>query len=65
MFTCLLFGFLDALQIRLQGARLGGVEIPVQAIQALPYVLTVILLAGFIGKAVGPKAGGVAYTKER
>lgn len=65
MFTCLLFGFLDALQIRLQGARLGGVEIPVQAIQALPYVLTVILLAGFIGKAVGPKAGGVPYTKER
>ncbi|KKC38182.1 sugar ABC transporter permease [Devosia epidermidihirudinis] len=65
MFTCLLFGFLDALQIRLQGARLFDVEIPVQAIQALPYVLTVILLAGFIGKAVGPKAGGVAYTKER
>ena len=65
MFTCLLFGFLDALQIRLQGARLGDFEIPVQAIQALPYVLTVILLAGFIGKAVGPKAGGVAYTKER
>lgn len=65
MFTCLLFGFLDALQIRLQGAELGGVEIPVQVIQALPYVLTVILLAGFIGKAVGPKAGGVPYTKER
>jgi simple sugar transport system permease protein len=65
MFTCLLFGFLDALQIRLQGARLFDIEIPVQAIQALPYVLTVILLAGFIGKAVGPKAGGVPYTKER
>lgn len=65
MFTCLLFGFLDALQIRLQGAELFGVGIPVQAIQALPYVLTCVLLAGFIGKAVGPKAGGVAYTKER
>jgi simple sugar transport system permease protein len=65
MFTCLLFGFLDALQIRLQGARLYDIEIPVQAIQALPYVLTVVLLAGFIGKAVGPKAGGVPYTKER
>lgn len=65
MFTCLLFGFLDALQIRLQGAELLGVQIPVQAIQALPYVLTVVLLAGFIGKAVGPKAGGVPYTKER
>ena len=65
MFTCLLFGFLDALQIRLQSAEIFGVEVPVQAIQALPYVLTVVLLAGFIGKAVGPKAGGVPYTKER
>ena len=65
MFTCLLFGFLDALQIRLQGVELLGIAIPVQAIQALPYVLTVVLLAGFIGKAVGPKAGGVPYTKER
>lgn len=65
MYTCLLFGFLDALQIRLQGAEILGVEVPVQAIQALPYILTVVLLAGFIGKAVGPKAGGVAYTKER
>jgi ABC-type uncharacterized transport system permease subunit len=65
MFTCLLFGFLDALQIRLQSAEIFGIDIPVQAIQALPYVLTVVVLAGFIGKAVGPKAGGVAYTKER
>ena len=65
MFTCLLFGFLDALQIRLQNADIFGVTVPVQAIQALPYVLTVVLLAGFIGKAVGPKAGGVPYTKER
>ena len=65
MFTCLLFGFLDALQIRLQNTEILGVTVPVQAIQALPYVLTVILLAGFIGKAVGPKAGGVPYTKER
>lgn len=66
MFTCLLFGFLDALQIRLQNFELPVIGVvPVQAIQALPYVLTVILLAGFIGKAVGPKAGGVPYTKER
>ena len=66
MFTCLLFGFLDALQIRLQGAELPLIgAVPVQAIQALPYVLTIVLLAGFIGKAVGPKAGGVPYTKER
>lgn len=65
MYTCLLFGFLDALQIRLQGAEIFGIDVPVQAIQALPYVLTVVLLAGFIGKAVGPKAGGIPYVKER
>jgi general nucleoside transport system permease protein len=65
MFTCLLFGFLDALQIRLQSAEVFGIDIPVQAIQALPYVLTVVLLAGFIGKAVGPRAAGVPYVKER
>ena len=67
MLATLLFGFLDALQIRLQGATLIGTnwQIPVQFIQALPYILTVVLLAGFIGKAVGPKAGGVPYTKER
>jgi general nucleoside transport system permease protein len=63
--ACLLFGFLDALSIRLQGASLGGVSVPVQAIQALPYVLTVVLLAGFIGKAYAPKALGVPYVKER
>jgi len=66
LYACLLFGFLDASQIRLQGTELPLIgQVPVQAIQALPYVLTVVLLAGFIGKAVGPKAGGVPYVKER
>ena len=66
MFACLLFGFLDALAIRLQGTPLPVVgRVPVQFFQALPYVLTVILLAGFIGKAIPPRAGGVPYVKER
>ncbi len=66
MFACLLFGFLDASAIRLQGKALPLIgEVPVQFMQALPYVLTVVLLAGFIGRAIPPKAGGVAYTKER
>ena len=66
LFTCLLFGFLDAAAIRLQGIALPGIgEVPVQAIQALPYLLTVILLAGFIGRAIPPRASGVAYAKER
>ena len=54
MAACLLFGFLDAVAIRLQGLSVGGFGIPVQAIEALPYILTVFLLAGFIGKAVAP-----------
>jgi simple sugar transport system permease protein len=66
MFACLLFGFLDALSIRLQGSPLPVIgKVPVQFMQALPYVLTVILLAGFIGKAIPPRAGGVPYVKER
>jgi simple sugar transport system permease protein len=64
--ACLLFGFLDALAIRMQGAALPLVgAVPVQAIQALPYVLTVVLLAGFIGQARAPKALGVPWLKER
>ncbi|MDX0904308.1 ABC transporter permease [Sinorhizobium medicae] len=66
MFACLLFGFLDALAIRLQGTPLPLIgQVPVQLMQALPYILTVVLLAGFIGKAIPPKAGGVPYVKER
>ncbi len=66
LWACLLFGFLDASAIRMQGVTLAVVgEVPVQFIQALPYVLTVVLLAGFIGKAVAPKASGKPYVKER
>jgi len=64
--TCLLFGFLDALATRMQGVELPVIgAVPVQAIQALPYVLTVVLLAGFIGKAIPPRASGIPYVKER
>ncbi|MEQ9638899.1 MAG: ABC transporter permease [Alphaproteobacteria bacterium] len=66
MLACLLFGFLDAVAVRIQGVALPVIGvIPVQLIQALPYVLTVVLLAGFIGRAVAPKAIGVPYVKER
>jgi simple sugar transport system permease protein len=66
MWACLLFGFLDASAIRLQGVVLPGVgEVPVQLIQALPYVLTVVLLAGLMGRTTAPKALGVPYAKER
>ncbi len=66
MFACLLFGFLEAFEIRFQGVELPGIGVlPVQLMQALPYILTVVLLAGFIGRAIPPRAGGVPYTKER
>lgn len=65
MSACLLFGFLDALAVRLQGIQIAGHAIPVQLIEAMPYLLTVFLLAGFIGKAIAPKALGTAYVKER
>lgn len=64
--ACLLFGFLDAVAVRMQGVEIAGIgQVPVQLIQALPYILTVVLLAGFIGKAIAPKAIGKAYVKER
>ncbi|GGN36023.1 MULTISPECIES: ABC transporter permease [Marinomonas] len=66
LLACLLFGFLDAVAVRMQGVEIPGIgQVPVQAIEVLPYVLTVLLLAGFIGKAIGPKAIGRPYVKER
>jgi simple sugar transport system permease protein len=64
--ACLMFGFLDAVSIRLQGVDVPGIgEIPVQVFQALPYIMTVVLLAGFIGTAMAPRAIGRPYVKER
>ncbi len=64
--ACFLFGLLSAVSIRLQGVVLPTIgTVPVQLMQALPYILTVILLAGVIGKSTPPRAGGVPYVKER
>ena len=65
LMACLLFGLLDAIAIRFQNINLGIVVVPVQFTQALPYILTVIILAGFVGKAIPPRAGGEPYVKER
>jgi len=59
----LLFGFADALQIKLQILR-GVINVPPQLFLALPYVLTVVVLAGVMGRAVGPAAVGERYEKE-
>ena len=66
LLACLLFALLDAVAIRMQGAAIPGVGVvPVQAVQALPYVMTVVLLAGFVGRAIPPRASGTPYVKER
>ena len=61
----LLFGLLQAVAVRFQNIDLGGFVIPVQFMEALPYILTVVILAGFVGKAIPPRAGGEPYVKER
>jgi len=65
LMACGLFGLLEAIAIRYQNIDLGVMMIPVQFTQALPYILTVVILAGFVGKAIPPRAGGQPYVKER
>jgi simple sugar transport system permease protein len=62
----MLFGFFQALALRpdvVEGVV--GRKVPVSLLDALPYILTVLVLAGFVGKAIPPRAGGEPYVKER
>jgi len=61
MLACLLFGVAEALSIQMQGVS----QIPVQFIQIIPYVLTIVVLAGFIGTSRAPRALGLPYQKEK
>ena len=67
LLACLLFGFTEAVSIQMQGAvKLpSGEDIPVQFIQMVPYILTIIVLAGFIGSSRPPRALGIPYQKEK
>lgn len=67
MLACLLFGFTEAVSIQMQGVfKLpSGDDIPVQFIQMVPYVLTIVVLAGFIGSSRPPRALGIPYQKEK
>jgi len=66
LFACLFFGFMEALTIPLANIKLAsGENIPVQFIQIIPYVITIIVLAGFIGRSRAPKALGIPYRKEK
>ncbi len=66
LLACLFFGFTEALTIPLGNLKMpSGENVPVQFIQILPYVLTIIVLAGFIGSSRAPKALGIPYRKEK
>ncbi len=66
LWACLLFAGLDAVAIRLQGVEVPGIgQVPVEFVQAVPYVMTVVLLAGFVGRAIPPRASGIPYVKDR
>ncbi|MFT4014685.1 MAG: ABC transporter permease [Paracoccus sp. (in: a-proteobacteria)] len=60
-----LFGILEALANRFPNLDLGFITVPSMFMNALPYILTVFILAGFVGRAVPPRAGGEPYVKER
>ncbi len=61
MFACLLFGLAEAVAIQLQGSA----GVPVQFVQAIPYVLTLVVLAGFIGRARPPRSLGLPLEPRR
>jgi simple sugar transport system permease protein len=61
MLACLLFGLAEAISIQMQGVT----PIPVEFIQMFPYVLTIVVLAGFIGLSRPPRALGIPYEKKR
>ncbi|MDQ2745730.1 MAG: ABC transporter permease [Acidobacteriota bacterium] len=66
LIACLFFGFTEALTIPLGNYKTAsGEPIPVQFVQIIPYVLTIIVLAGFIGLSRAPKSLGVPYRKEK
>lgn len=66
LLACLFFGFTEALTIPLANYKLAsGENIPVQFVQIIPYVLTIIVLAGFIGLSRAPRALGIPYRKEK
>jgi simple sugar transport system permease protein len=61
MFACLLFGFAEAASIQMQGVI---PHVRVEYIQIIPYILTMVVLAGFIGASRAPRALGQPYEKE-
>ncbi len=66
LWATLLFGLFGALETRPDVIEaLIGIKVQGQLMGALPYIMTVVILAGFVGKAIPPRAGGEPYVKER
>ena len=66
LWATLLFGLFGALETRPDVIEaVLGMKVQGQLLGALPYVMTVVILAGFVGKAIPPRAGGEPYVKER
>ncbi|ABL68637.1 ABC transporter permease [Paracoccus denitrificans] len=65
LFATFLFGLMEAVANRFPNLDLGIITVPSMFMNALPYILTVIILAGFVGRAIPPRAGGEPYVKER
>lgn len=66
LWATLLFGLFQALELRPDLIEtVIGIKVQGQLLGALPYILTVVILAGFVGKAIPPRAGGEPYVKER
>ena len=66
LWATLLFGLFGALETRPDVIEAAiGMKVQGQLLGALPYLMTVIILAGFVGKAIPPRAGGEPYVKER
>ena len=63
--ACILFGFTEAVQMQLQGVNFPGTsqQVPVQLIQIIPYLATVVVLASFVGRSYAPKSLGKAYQR--
>jgi simple sugar transport system permease protein len=60
----LLFGYGTELSFSLQGASIGDVRVPVQLLSTLPYILTILAVAGFVGRSRAPAADGIPYEAE-
>lgn len=58
--SSLIFGFADSLQVKLQILKVG---IPPEFLLMAPYIVTMIVLTGVVGKAVAPAADGQPYEK--